>query len=45
VHDISLLACLAESWQDQQDVTAEAGRSSQFQECLDCTLAVSILII
>ncbi len=42
VHDVWFLSCLAEHWQDQRDLPAEAAHIKQFQRCLNCVKEVSL---
>jgi hypothetical protein len=41
VQDISVVACLAESWQDELNNREQADLTQRFQQCLTCTLGVT----
>ena len=43
VYDVTLIACLAESWTDEKQQAGPEELGRQFQQCLNCTLKVSAI--
>ena len=43
VYDVTLIACLAESWTDEKQQAGQEELGRQFQQCLNCTLKVSAI--